>query len=110
VSDYEDPDDDPDLDIRKKEPSIGESAGVRMLLPVGRSGWAIVAGYLALFSVLCLPSPLALFCGIMAVREMRRDPTKHGMGRAIFGIIMGGIGTAFMFFFLVAIVVESISK
>src|SRR3954471_11457956 len=31
---------------------IGQNAGIRMLLPVGRSGWAIAAGYLGLFSVL----------------------------------------------------------
>src|SRR4051812_21407307 len=29
---------------------IGDDAGMRMLLPVGRSGWAIAAGYLGLFS------------------------------------------------------------
>ncbi|MBI2804957.1 MAG: DUF4190 domain-containing protein [Planctomycetes bacterium] len=47
-----------------------------------------------MFSVLCLPAPFTLLAGILALREIRRDPTKHGMGRAIFGIIMGGIGTA----------------
>ena len=30
-------------------PRIGDDAGIRMLLPVGRSGWAIAAGYLGLF-------------------------------------------------------------
>jgi predicted acyltransferase len=64
-----------------------------MLLPVGRSGWAIAAGYLGLISVLCIPSPFALLAGILAVREMRRNPKKRGMGRAVFGIVMGGIGT-----------------
>ena len=33
-------------------PNIGESASMRMLIPVDRSGWAIAAGYLGLFSVL----------------------------------------------------------
>ena len=94
----------PDPDIRKK-PNLADEPGMRLLMPIGTSGWAIAAGYLALFSVLCVPSPLALFAGIMAVREMRRDPTKHGMGRAVFGIIMGGIGTAFLLLYLVAVVV-----
>jgi hypothetical protein len=85
------PEDLPDLDIRKKEFSIGDDAGLRIV-----SGWAIAAGYLALFSVLCLPAPFALLAGIMAMREMYRDPSKHGMGRAKFGIVMGGIGTALL--------------
>src|SRR5476649_2367289 len=95
-----DGDDEADVDIRKRPADLGDNAGMRMLLPVGRSVWAIAAGYLGLVSVLCVPGPLALFAGIMAVREIRRDPTKHGMGRAIFGIIMGGFGTALLLFAL----------
>jgi hypothetical protein len=106
----EDPDDRPDLDISRKTRNIGDDAAVRMLLPVGRSGWAIAAGYLGLVSVLCLPSPLALICGIMAIREMRRDPSKHGMGRAIFGIVMGGVGTAVMLLWGVAAIIALISR
>ncbi len=34
---------------------IGQDPGVRWLLPVGRSGWAIAAGYLGLFSFVCFP-------------------------------------------------------
>ncbi len=78
--------------------SLGDSAGVRMLLPVGRSGYAIAAGYLALFSVLIVPAPLALLFGILAVFDIRKSRTqihkKHGMGRAIFGIVMGALGSA----------------
>ncbi len=72
---------------------IGEDAGMRMLLPVGRSIWAIVAGYLGLISILALPGPFALFCGIMAIIDIRKHPDRHGMGRAIFGIVMGAIGS-----------------
>ena len=100
-----DDDDDFEPDIRKRQPGIGDDAGIRMLLPVGRSGWAIAAGYLGLFSLLCLPSPLALLAGIMAIREIRRDPTKHGMGRAIFGIVMGGLGTALILVWIVAAII-----
>jgi hypothetical protein len=68
-----------------------------MLLPVGRSWLAIVAGYLGLISVLVLPAPLALLFGVLAIGDIRRSQTtdkpKHGMGRAIFGIIMGAIFT-----------------
>jgi hypothetical protein len=67
---------------------------MRAILPVGRSGWAIAAGYLALFSVLLVPAPFALFCGAMAVRDIHRNPSKHGMGRAVFGLVMGALGLA----------------
>lgn len=64
------------------------------MLPVGRSGFAIAAGYLGLVSVLLLPAPLAIIFAILAIRAIHRDPHKHGMGRAIFGLIMGILGTA----------------
>ena len=68
-----------------------DDAALRIVLPVGRSGWAIAAGYLALFSVLCFPAPFALLTGILAVRDIKRNPEKHGLGRAWFGIIMGAL-------------------
>ncbi|MBA4019036.1 MAG: hypothetical protein C0483_17855 [Pirellula sp.] len=75
-----------------------ESAGMRILFPVGRSGWAIASGYLGLISILLIPAPMALFTGIMAIRDIRRNPKKHGMGRAVFGIVMGAFGTLSLLF------------
>jgi hypothetical protein len=77
---------------RRPPPDIGDDPGMRMLLPVGRSGWAIASGYLGLISVLLFPAPFALLTGILAIREMNRNPKLHGMGRAIFGIVMGSLG------------------
>jgi hypothetical protein len=108
MADRRDRDDDADYDIRRRAPDIGDDAGVRMLLPVGRSGWAIAAGYLGLIAICGVPAPFALLCGIMAVREMRRDPSKHGMGRAVFGIIMGGIGTALLLLWVIALIMAGI--
>jgi hypothetical protein len=62
-----------------------------MLLPVGRSGWAIAAGYMGLLSVIPIFAPLAIIFGILALREMKRHPERHGSGRAWFGIVMGTI-------------------
>jgi hypothetical protein len=78
--------------------SLGDSAMMRAILPVGRSGWAIASGYLALIMV---TAPLAVITGILAIRDIRRNPHKHGMGRAIFGIVFGGLVTAFYVFILV---------
>ncbi len=80
----------------------GSSAGLRMLLPVGRSVWAILAGYFGLFSLVLFPAPLAVLFGILAVRDIRRHPDRHGMGRAVFGLIAGTLGTVGLGIFLVA--------
>lgn len=72
---------------------IEDDPAMRWVLPVGTSGWAIAAGYLGLFSVLCLPGPLAILCGLMAIRDLRRNPQLSGWGRAIVGLVLGTLGT-----------------
>ncbi|HSS52464.1 MAG TPA: GYF domain-containing protein [Thermoanaerobaculia bacterium] len=74
-------------------PSAGDDPMMRMLLPVGRSGWAIAAGYLGLLSVLGIFAPISLVVGIVAVRDIQKHPEKHGLGRAWFGIVMGVLGS-----------------
>ena len=94
------------IDDDPPEYDMGQDAGMRLLLPVGLSGWAIASGYLGLISVLLLPAPFALLTGILAIREMKRNPKKHGMGRAIFGIMMGSLFTlagAFVLFAMVGV-------
>lgn len=66
---------------------------LRALLPVGRSGLSIAAGYLGLFAVLPLFHLLALGCGVLAVLDLRKHPDKGGMGRAVFGLVMGVLFT-----------------
>jgi len=78
---------------RERASDIGDDAAMRMVLPVGRSGWAIAAGYLGLFSLICFPAPFALVVGIIAFLDIKKNPDKHGMGRAIFGIVMGVLGS-----------------
>jgi len=80
--------------------SIENDAGMRILLPIGRSWWAIAAGYLGLFSLLILPAPLALICGIIGIIDIRKNPEKHGMGRCIFAVIIGGLFSALLLLFV----------
>ncbi len=80
-----------------------QDAGLAYILPIGRSAWAIAAGYLALVSVLIVPAPFALGCGVMALRDIRKDPKKTGKPRAILGIVMGGLGTLVLVFSLTRI-------
>ena len=75
---------------------LGDDAGIRLLLPVGRSGLAIAAGYLGIFSLIPFFGPIAVLVGILAIRDINAHPDKHGMGRAIFGIIAGGLATLLM--------------
>jgi len=86
---------------------IGQNAGMRMLLPVGRSGLAIAAGYMGLFSVLVLPAPLAIILGILAIRDIKKHPEKHGLGRAWFAIIIGGIITALVIIGIIGAAIQS---
>lgn len=76
------------------------------MIPVGRSGWAIAAGYLGLVSLAIVPAPLALITAIVAILDIRKSkktPTpKYGMGRAVFGLIMGVVGTAILLFSVIA--------
>ncbi len=86
---------------------IGQNGAVRILLPVGRSGWAIAAGYLGLFGLLIVPAPLALGASLLALRDIRRSKgsvqRKHGTGRAIFGLTVGTIGTIILIVVIIGI-------
>jgi hypothetical protein len=87
-------------------PQIEDTAAMRMLLPVGRSLWAIAAGYAGLFALLFVPAPLALVLGIAAVVHIRRHPGLHGMGRAVFAIVMGAVFSLPLLLFVIALLME----
>ncbi len=94
------------------------SAVDRAMLPVGRPGSAIAAGYLALFGILPglgLPfSFAAVVCGVMALKKIKADPALSGKGRAWFGIIVGGLMTlvslAGLILMIVGMIMESRSR
>ena len=83
------------------EPDPEDTLTMRMLLPVGRSGWAIAAGYVGLFSVLLCPAPIAIVLSLIAISHVRGHPDRHGMGRAVFGLVMGILGTIVLIVWLV---------
>ena len=85
--------------------TIGADPLLRAVLPVGRTPLSIIAGYAGLFSLLCAPAPLALGLGIWAVLDLKKRPGMHGMGRAVFAIVTGGIGTLAILAGLVAVLV-----
>ena len=73
------------------QPTMEDDPAMRLLLPVGRSLYAIAAGYLGLFSVLLFPAPFSLLFGILALWDINKHPNKGGKGRAIFGIVKRAI-------------------
>ncbi len=77
---------------------------MRLLLPLGCSGWAFLAGYAGLFALTIFPAPIALILGIMGWRDIRRSRStaapKYGMGRVVLALVTGGIGTAFLMIIL----------
>ena len=98
----EDEDDDDRPQRRRRRRDDDEDAGdegLQYVIPINTSGLAIVAGYVGLISVLCLPAPFALLLGILALRHLKKNPKLHGKGRAIFAIAMG-----LLFIFMPAIV------
>ena len=81
---------------QQQTPQVPRSSdpALRMIIPIDRSIWAIAAGYLGLFALICFPAPIALIVGIIALRDIKQSGgKKHGLGRAWFGIIMGAIFT-----------------
>ncbi len=82
--------------------SLADDPTMRMLLPVGRSVYAIIAGYLGLVSVLFFPAPFALLFGILGLRDIKKHPELGGKGRAIFGLVMGLIFTLLIAALIVA--------
>ena len=88
----EDDDDRPRRRRRHRDDDAGDE-GLQYVIPINTSGLAIAAGYVGLISVLCLPAPLALLLGILALRHLKKNPKLHGKGRAIFAIVMGALFT-----------------
>jgi len=51
-------------------------------------------------SVLVVPAPFALATGIIAIWDIRTHQHRHGMGRAVFGVIMGSLFTVLLLVYL----------
>ena len=68
----------------------GVDPSLKYLVPVGRSGYAIAAGYLGLFGIfipfMCF---LAVLFAALGVRDLKRHPDKLGWGRIITGFVCG---------------------
>ncbi len=97
-------------DAPPTSPPISDDPAMRLLLPVGRSIYAIIAGYFGLFSVIFFPAPLAILFGVLGLRDIKKNPKLGGRGRAIFGLVMGIIFTLFLVFFIVLAISATVTN
>ncbi len=67
---------------------VPEGADLRHVLPVGRSGWAIAAGYLGLFSLIPFFGIITIIVAAVAAWHLRKNPKLLGWGRVIFAFVM----------------------
>jgi hypothetical protein len=65
-----------------------DESGLAYVLPIGRSGWAIAAGYVGLFSLIPFVCYAGLIVSIVAARDLKRRPEKRGWGRVITGFVI----------------------
>lgn len=80
-----------------------EAATLRWCVPLGRSGWAIAAGYLGLLSFIPFVGVMAIICGFLGLLSIAKDPQKLGKGRAWFGIVSGaGFTILYLIIFMTA--------
>ncbi|MFM7073662.1 MAG: DUF4190 domain-containing protein [Planctomycetota bacterium] len=76
-----------------------------MLVPIGVSPWAIASGYLGLLVPLCgVTGPFALLTGILALRQISKNPQMGGQVRAWVGIVLGLLGSLIFVFFLIGFI------
>lgn len=79
-----------------------ETSSLSMVVPVGRTGLSIVAGYLGLFCIIPVFAPVALIVSLLALKQLKKQPEKLGKGRAIFGLIMGILGTMALLYMILS--------
>jgi len=77
-----------------------EASALSSVVPIGRTRLSILAGYLGLFCIIPFFAPIALIVSIFALKQLKNHPEKLGKGRAIFGLVMGLLGTAILYWWL----------
>ncbi|HEY3436528.1 MAG TPA: hypothetical protein VGK35_02455, partial [Actinotalea sp.] len=70
----------------------GPGDAMHWIVPIGRSGASIAAGYVGLVSLFVwVLGPVAIGLGIWGLRKARTG--GHGSGRSVFGIVTGVLAT-----------------
>ncbi len=73
-----------------------EKKMIEYTIPINRSGLAIAAGYVSLLNIVFplsfIFAPVTLILAAAAMRDLKKNPTKKGMGRVYFACIMSLLG------------------
>lgn len=74
---------------------LSDNPGMRLVLPIGCTGWAIASGYCGLCSFIpflgILLALLSILFGILAINVIRHNPHKHGIARIVIGWIVASL-------------------
>lgn len=91
-------------------PASASGGALGEVIPL-KNGKALLGYYCAIFGLIpCLSwilGPIALTCGILGLKAVRRSPGLPGTVHAWIGIVLGGIETALVLLVLVAMVIGS---
>ena len=72
-----------------------DDGGLKYIIPTSQtSGTSLAAGYLAILAIFVIPlAPVAVLLGVLGLRDLKQHPEKNGWGRAMTGIVLGGLLT-----------------
>jgi hypothetical protein len=62
---------------------------------------SIAACLVGLSSIELITAPIAVLLGILAIKDIKKNPEKKGKGMAIFAIIAGSVGSFILLIFLI---------
>lgn len=91
----------------QRNPQPGRIGAMDLVAPVRADPWAVLAGYLGLFSVILIAAPFSLAVAILALKSLKRNPERTGKGRAWFGLMMGVIGTPVLIWVVLSLLTRS---
>jgi len=88
---------------------LSDDPTIRALLPVGRTGLSIAAGWIGFFSLIIWPLGfIAVIFSIVALNELNKRPDMLGKGRALFGLMAGLVGIGLFILVIVTIFTDNL--
>ena len=91
-------------------PNTMDDPAMSWVIPVHNPVLAVISSYCGLIGLGCpILGPVAVITGILAVQQIRKTPGLTGMGRSIFGIVSGVIGSLVLLIVIFALIAGSLS-
>lgn len=91
-------------------PSATDDPAMSWVIPVHNPVLAIISSYCGLIGLGCpILGPIAVVTGFLAIQQIRKTPGLTGMGRCIFGIVSGIIGSLFLLLVILGLIASTLS-